>query len=145
MPADPDEFHETLINLTSDIVSAHVSHNSVDPGKVPQLIATVYNALASVGTEEAKIEQRPEAAISVRASVKPDYVVCLEDGQKFKMLKRHLMTNHGLTPDQYRARWNLPANYPIVAPNYAKRRSELAKAIGLGSGRKTKKARGTKA
>lgn len=145
MPANSDELQETLINLTADIVSAHVSHNSVDAGKVPLFIVSVYEALAGVGMEEPKLEQRPAAAISVRASVKPDFVVCLEDGQKFKMLKRHLMTHHGLTPDQYRARWDLPENYPVVAPNYAKRRSEIAKTIGLGTGGKAKKARASKA
>ena len=123
---------ETLITLTSDIVAAHVSNNNVAGDELPSLITNVYGALASLGSAPAAVEARPEPAVTVRASVKPDYIVCLEDGKKLKMLKRHLMTHYNLTPEQYRQRWNLPADYPMVAPNYAEKRRELAKSIGLG-------------
>ena len=123
---------ETLITLTSDIVSAHVSNNSVSLGDLPTLISSVYDALAGLGKAAPAPEAPPEPAVSIRSSVKPDHIVCLEDGKKLKMLKRHLSTHYNLTPDQYRARWNLPADYPMVAPNYAEKRRELAKSIGLG-------------
>ena len=123
---------ETLITLTSDIVAAHVSNNTVSVDEVSALIANVFNALSSLGEVVAPVETLPEPAVSIRASVKPDHIVCLEDGKKLKMLKRHLMTHYNLTPEQYRARWNLPADYPMVAPNYAEKRRELAKSIGLG-------------
>ena len=124
--------NETLITLTSDIVSAHVSNNSVSLGDLPTLISGVYEALAGLGKAAPAPEAPPEPAVSIRSSVKPDHIVCLEDGKKLKMLKRHLSTHYNLTPDQYRARWNLPADYPMVAPNYAEKRRELAKSIGLG-------------
>ncbi len=127
-----NDMSETLITLTSDIVAAHVSNNSVTVEDVPSLITTVYGALSSLGQDANEEEPRPEPAVSVRASIKPDYIVCLEDGKKLKMLKRHLMTHYNMTPDQYRQRWNLPADYPMVAPNYAERRRELAMKIGLG-------------
>src|SRR5690606_12556161 len=98
----------------------------------PNLISSVYGALASLGQAPVADEPRPEPAVSIRASVKPDYIVCLEDGKKLKMLKRHLMTHYNMTPEEYRRRWGLPADYPMVAPNYAEKRRELAKAIGLG-------------
>ena len=123
---------ETLVTLTSDIVSAHVSNNAVAVGDLPALIANVYNALAGLDKPAQVPEALPEPAVSVRASVKNDYIVCLEDGKKMKMLKRHLANRYNMTPEQYRARWNLPADYPMVAPAYAERRRELAKAIGLG-------------
>ncbi|WP_340589339.1 MucR family transcriptional regulator [Erythrobacter alti] len=123
--------NEMLITLTADIVTAQVANNNVDSDTLPALIQNVYGALASLG-EEKTVEERPEPAVSVRASVKNDHVVCLEDGKKMKMLKRHLMTDHGMTPDEYRERWNLPADYPMVAPAYAEKRRELAKKIGLG-------------
>ena len=132
---------EMLITLTSDIVTAHVSNNNVDVDALPSLIENVYGALAGLGTKQAE-EEAPEPAVSVRASVKPDHIVCLEDGKKMKMLKRHLMTDHGMTPQEYRERWNLPADYPMVAPNYAETRRELAKKIGLG--RKPGQKRGRK-
>ncbi|RKF21837.1 transcriptional regulator [Altericroceibacterium spongiae] len=125
------DMSETLITLTSDIVAAHVSNNNVAVEDVPSLIQNVFGALSGLGTQEVE-EERPEPAVSVRASVKPDHLVCLEDGKKMKMLKRHLMTDHGMTPEEYRARWDLPADYPMVAPNYAEKRRELAKKIGLG-------------
>lgn len=126
------DMNETLITLTSDIVAAHVSNNEVPVDQVPTLITTIYNALQSLGGEQPKVEERPEPAVSIRASVKPDYLVCLEDGKKLKMLKRYLRTNYDMSPEEYRARWNLPADYPMVAPNYAERRRELAVKIGLG-------------
>lgn len=132
--ADTDfEMHETLITLTADIVAAHVSNNSVAVSDIPTLIENVHRALNGLSPSEVVAEvERPEPAVSVRASIKPDYIVCLEDGKKLKMLKRHLMTHYNMTPDDYRARWNLPADYPMVAPNYAATRRELAKKIGLG-------------
>ncbi|WP_299307903.1 MucR family transcriptional regulator [uncultured Croceicoccus sp.] len=126
------DMKETLITLTSDIVAAHVSNNAIDVSDVPTLITAVHAALAGLDGEVKQDEAPPEPAVSIRASVKPDYIVCLEDGKKLKMLKRHLMTHYNMTPDEYRARWNLPADYPMVAPNYAEKRRELAKKIGLG-------------
>lgn len=126
------DMKETLITLTSDIVAAHVSNNPVSVDEVPTLISRIYGALAGLGAEVAQPEKAPEPAVSVRSSVKPDYIVCLEDGKKLKMLKRHLMTHYNMTPEEYRQRWNLPADYPMVAPSYAEKRRELAKKIGLG-------------
>jgi predicted transcriptional regulator len=127
------EMHETLITLTADIVAAHVSNNSVAVSDIPTLIENVHRALNGLSPSEVVAEvERPEPAVSVRSSIKPDYIVCLEDGKKLKMLKRHLMTHYNMTPEDYRARWNLPADYPMVAPNYAATRRELAKKIGLG-------------
>jgi predicted transcriptional regulator len=126
------EIKETLITLTSDIVAAHLSNNNVDVDAVPGLITNVYQALAGLGEETVVEEVRPEPAVSIRASIKPDYIVCLEDGKKLKMLKRYLRTNYNMTPEEYRARWNLPTDYPMVAPNYAEKRRDLAKKIGLG-------------
>jgi len=127
---------ETLITLTADIVSAHVSNNSVAVSDLPALIQNVHNALSTLDGKVAEPEVKQEPAVSVRASVKPDYIVCLEDGKKLKMLKRHLMTHYQMTPEQYRAKWNLPADYPMVAPNYAEQRRTLAKKIGLGTKRR---------
>ena len=127
-----DNFGETLITLTADIVSAHVSNNSVAVSDLPLLISNVHGALSGLGDLPEAPAPRPEPAVSVRSSIKPDYVVCLEDGKKLKMLKRYIMTKFGLTPDQYRAKWSLPADYPMVAPNYAETRRKLAVDIGLG-------------
>lgn len=132
MDTPRNDMSETLITLTSDIVAAHVSNNSVSVGDLAALISNVYGALAGLGQSVPVAEVPPEPAVSIRSSVKPDHIVCLEDGKKLKMLKRHLMTHYNLTPEQYRARWNLPADYPMVAPNYAEKRRELAKKIGLG-------------
>lgn len=137
-----DDMTETLITLTSDIVAAHVSNNNVDVEDVPALITNVYGALSGLGQDEDPVEERPDPAVSIRASVKPDYIVCLEDGKKLKMLKRYLRTNYDMTPEEYRARWDLPSDYPMVAPNYSERRKELAKKIGLG--RKPGQKRGRK-
>lgn len=131
--------NEMLITLTSDIVAAHVSNNSVAVSDLPQLIQNVHSALAGLDSPAPAPEIRQEPAVSVRASVKPDYIVCLEDGKKLKMLKRHLMTHYQMTPEDYRTKWNLPADYPMVAPNYAEQRRTLAKKIGLGTSRSRKK------
>ena len=136
-----EENKETLLMLTSDIVAAHVSNNSVSVDEVPALIQNVYGALAGLGNAPAA-EEKLEPAVSVRSSVKADHIVCLEDGKRMKMLKRHLMTDHGLTPAEYRTRWGLPADYPMVAPDYAEKRRVLAKQIGLG--RKPGQRRGRK-
>ncbi len=123
---------ETLVTLTADIVAAHVSNNSVGINDLPALIANVHGALATLRETAVAEEVKPEPAVSVRASIKPDYIVCLEDGKKLKMLKRHLMTHYQMTPADYRAKWGLPTDYPMVAPNYAAQRKELAHRIGLG-------------
>jgi predicted transcriptional regulator len=136
--SDNNGLTETLIALTADIVSAHVSNNSVAVSDLPLLIQNVHNALASLGDEVVEPEVKQEPAVSIRSSIKPDYIVCLEDGKKLKMLKRHLMTHYQMTPEQYRAKWNLPADYPMVAPNYAEQRRSLAKKIGLGTKRRTR-------
>jgi len=131
-----DNLNETLITLTADIVSAHVSNNSVAVSDLPVLIQNVHNALSQLGTRTEEPEARPEPAVSIRSSIKPDYIVCLEDGKKLKMLKRHLMTHYQMTPDQYRQKWGLNNDYPMVAPNYAEQRRTLAKKIGLGTKRR---------
>ena len=132
--SDYSDTTEFLATLTADIVSAHVSNNDVKTGDLPGLITSVYSSLAGLGgAPVAAVTEKPVPAVSVRASVKPDYIVCLEDGKKLKMLKRHLMSAFGMTPDAYRAKWGLPADYPMVAPNYAEQRRTLAKQIGLGT------------
>lgn len=122
---------DMLITLTADIVAAHISNNSVSVGDLPQLIANVHRALNGLGTKEPETPKL-EPAVSIRASVKPDHIICLEDGKKLKMLKRHLMTRYQMTPDDYRAKWGLPADYPMVASSYAATRKALALKIGLG-------------
>jgi predicted transcriptional regulator len=136
---------DALLGLVSDIVSAHVGNNTVTSADLPGLITSVYGALAGLGEPAAEPDARPDPAVSVRSSVRPDHIVCLEDGKKMKMLKRHLMTDHGMTPAQYRARWNLAADYPMVAPNYSATRQELAKKIGLGRKPNQKRGRPKKA
>jgi len=122
---------ETVLRLTAQIVSAHVEHNAVQAEALPGLIEKVYQTLRGVGQTPVEPE-KPVPAVPLKQSVRPDFIICLEDGKKLKMLKRHLMTSYKMTPAQYRARWGLPADYPMVAPNYAKVRSSLAKKIGLG-------------
>jgi len=132
--SDVVDLSETLITLTADIVSAHVSNNNVAVGEVSGLIQNIHAALSQLGqVAEPAPAEKQEPAVSVRSSIKQDYIVCLEDGKKLKMLKRHLMTHYAMTPDQYRAKWNLPADYPMVAPAYAEQRRMLAKKIGLGT------------
>ena len=122
-----------LLSLTTEIVAAHVSNNTVSLTDLPTLIEQVYKSLATVGTEPVVAEERPQPAVPIKKSVTPDYIVCLEDGKKLKMLKRHLKTAYNMTPEEYRDRWGLPTDYPMVAPNYARQRSSLAKQIGLGT------------
>ncbi|MGH7063287.1 MAG: MucR family transcriptional regulator [Stellaceae bacterium] len=122
-----------LLELTTEIVAAHVSNNTVSVGDLPQLINQVYNSLANIGNVPAMPAERPQPAVPIKKSVHADYIVCLEDGKKLKMLKRHLMTAYNMTPESYRERWGLASDYPMVAPNYARQRSRLAKEIGLGT------------
>ena len=125
---------EDLLALTADIVSAHVGNNTVAPGELPNLISTVHKALAATTAPTVVERPKQDPAVSIRSSVKPDHLVSLESGKKMKMLKRYLMTNYGMTPADYRAKWGLPKDYPMVAPDYAQRRRELAVKIGLGRG-----------
>ncbi len=121
-----------LLKLTTEIVSSHVANNAVSVSDLPHLIQQVYTTLSSVASSSAAAE-RPQPAVPIRRSITPDFVICLEDGKKLKMLKRHLKTNYNMTPDEYRERWGLAPDYPMVAPNYAAQRSRLAKKIGLGT------------
>jgi len=134
--SDNQAADDTLLTLTADIVAAHVSNNSVAVNDLPNLIQNVHQALATISSRSSGPEPRPEPKVSIRASIKPDYIVCLEDGKKLKMLKRHLMTHYNMTPDQYRQKWGLSSDYPMVAPNYAEQRRKLAKSIGLGTKRR---------
>ena len=128
-----DNLPAGVLDLTSLIVSAHVSHNSVAPDALPTLIHAVYRSLATAGEADAAPAEPPLApAVPIKKSVFPDHIICLEDGKKMKMLKRHLRTAYGMTPDDYRAKWGLPSDYPMTAPNYAARRSVIAKDLGLG-------------
>ena len=133
---DNSPAEDTLLTLTADIVAAHVSNNSVAVNDLPSLIQNVHAALTGISGTSAAPEPKPEPKVSIRSSVKPDYIVCLEDGKRLKMLKRHLMTHYNMTPDQYRQKWGLSPDYPMVAPNYAEQRRALAKKIGLGTQRK---------
>jgi predicted transcriptional regulator len=131
-----------FIELAADIVSAYVSNNSVPTGDLPGLISEVHLALAKVGNGAAEAPaEAQKPAVSIKKSVTPDYIICLEDGKKFKSLKRHLRTQYNLTPEQYREKWGLAPDYPMVAPNYAKARSDLAKEMGLGQQRRKRRAR----
>lgn len=121
-----------ILELTAEIVSAHVSNNSVPLSELPGLIQEVFRTLSAVGKGAAPVE-KPQPAVPIKKSVHPDYIICLEDGKKLKMLKRHLKTAYNMSPEQYRERWGLAPDYPMVAPNYAKHRSTLAKKIGLGT------------
>jgi predicted transcriptional regulator len=129
--SSPD--NKDVIAWTADIVASHVQNNSVALNDLPQLIRTVHDSLT--GFSGAAPAEKPQPAVSIRKSVTPDYIICLEDGRMLKMLKRHLATAYGITPEEYREKWGLPADYPMVAPNYAKQRSSLAKKIGLGKRR----------
>ncbi len=133
---------DTLLTLTADIVAAHVSNNSVAVNDLPNLIQNVHSALSGISGRQNVPEAKPEPKVPIRSSVKPDFIVCLEDGKKLKMLKRHLMTHYQMTPDQYRQKWGLSADYPMVAPNYAEQRRTLAKSIGLGTKRRRTRAGG---
>jgi predicted transcriptional regulator len=124
---------DDVLRMAVDVVAAYLSNNQVPTAQIPDIIHSVFNSLSSLDVQatEAPVEV-PKPAISVRKSVTPDYIICLEDGKKLKMLKRHLRTNYNMTPEEYRAKWNLPPDYPMVAPNYARQRSDFAKKIGLG-------------
>ncbi|MCF8479249.1 MAG: MucR family transcriptional regulator [Rhodospirillum sp.] len=122
-----------LVELTSTIVAAHVANNSVPLSELPDLIASVYKSLTELGVAPAVVEEKPQPAVPIKKSVTPDFIICLEDGKKLKMLKRHLKTAYGMTPDEYRDKWGLSSDYPMVAPSYADHRSSLAKKIGLGT------------
>jgi predicted transcriptional regulator len=130
----------SYIQLTAEIVSAYVSNNSVQAADLSSLIDQVHSALTRVSSGQSEAGSEPlKPAVSVKKSITPDHIVCLEDGKKFKSLKRHLRTQYGMTPEQYRERWSLPADYPMVAPNYAAARSQLAKQMGLGQQRRRRK------
>jgi len=140
--ADIESSEDTLLTLTADIVAAHVSNNSVAVNDLPHLIQNVHQALSGISPSSSAAEEKPEPKVSIRSSIKPDFISCLECGKKQKMLKRHLMTNHEMTPSDYRQRWGLSSDYPMVAPNYAEQRRTLAKSIGLGTKRRrTRKAK----
>ncbi|WP_041793662.1 MucR family transcriptional regulator [Pararhodospirillum photometricum] len=122
-----------IIELTSRIVASHVGNNSVPVSDLPDLIGNVHRALTNLAGPPPEVEEKPQPAVPIKKSVTPDYIICLEDGKKLKMLKRHLKTAYDMTPEEYREKWGLPADYPMVAPNYANHRSSLAKKIGLGT------------
>lgn len=127
--------HDDIMRITSGIVSSFVSNNPVTTESLPNVIRSVYKTVCGLtGTAEAKLEERPRPALPISKSITPDYIVCLEDGRKLKMLKRYLRSRYDMSPDDYRRRWGLPADYPMVAPSYTERRSEFAKSIGLGKG-----------
>lgn len=127
-----------LLTLTVEIVAAHVSNNRLGANDLPTLIANVHGALAALRSSDRAVTERGEPMVSVRASLKPDYLVCLEDGKRMTMLKRHLRTDHQMTPDEYRKKWGLNSNYPMIAPNYAEKRRSIAKSTGLGTKRRKK-------
>ena len=130
---------EALLGMATDIVSAYVSKNVLASEEISDLINAVYTALAGVQSDDVgRLANDQKPAVSVRRSITPEHIICLEDGKKLKMLKRYLRTNFNMTPEEYRAKWNLPHDYPMVAPNYAKQRSDFAKTIGLGKGSKSK-------
>ena len=132
------EHAENFTELTAHIVSAYVANNSVPAADLPDLIATVHQAVSGLSQTKTPAAEPQAPAVNPRRSVHPDYIISLEDGKRFKSLKRHLMTHYGMSPEEYRSKWNLPADYPMVAPNYAAARSELAKKMGLGRKRAAK-------
>ena len=134
---------EQLLEMTTEIVSAYVGNNTIAAGELNELIVSIHDSLHNLTNGGVEVEPEPiKPAVPVRRSVTPDYLICLEDGKRLKMLKRHLRTTYGLSPDDYRAKWGLPADYPMVAPNYAQQRSEFAKKIGLGKVGQEKRRRG---
>ncbi|WP_282607440.1 MucR family transcriptional regulator [Pelagibius sp. Alg239-R121] len=124
--------HGDLLNMTADVVSAHVSGNVVSVNELPQLLRDTYHALATAGSSSVGTPERPVPAVPIKKSVTPDYIICLEDGKKLRVLKRYLMRSFGMSVEDYRERWNLPDDYPVVAPKYSSERRRLAKEIGLG-------------
>ena len=135
--ANENAAHDRLLSMTAQIAAAYVGRQNINAADLPALLGTVYQSLIKLGNGAGGLEARPEPAVPVKKSITNDYIVCLEDGKELKMLKRHLKTSYNLTPDQYRERWGLAADYPMVAPSYAKQRSKLAKQIGLGTSRHT--------
>ncbi len=133
-----------LLRMTADVVAAYVGNNTVATKDLPEVIGAVHASLASVDGKLGAGAENLKPAVSIRKSVTPEYIICLEDGRKLKMLKRHLRTSFDMTPDQYRAKWQLGPDYPMVAPNYAKRRSEFAKKIGLGHSTRRQRGRRTR-
>lgn len=134
----PPVDNEEIMRMTTDIVASFLSHNSVPADSVPEMIKSVYVTMKDISGEQAKPEPKAKPAVAVSRSVTDDYIVCLEDGKKLKMLKRYLRSQYDMSPEDYRRKWGLPADYPMVAPNYSKRRSEFAKEIGLGRGARKK-------
>lgn len=130
---------EKVLALAAQIIAAYVGHNTVSAAELPAVMTTIYQNLSRLGGGVSLPEARPDPAVPIRKSILPEYIVCLEDGKKLKMLKRHLKTAYNMTPEQYRERWGLGADYPMVAPNYAKQRSRLAKQIGLGTAKRISK------
>ena len=136
-PAAPKVAEDELLRMTAEVVSAYVSNNTLATGQLGDVIQSVYNSLRTLEGQAAEAPSEPlRPAVPVRKSVTPEYLICLEDGKKLKMLKRHLRSTYNLTPDEYRAKWGLPHDYPMIAPNYATKRSELAKSLGLGQQRR---------
>ena len=141
-PNEPDLPEGTILRMTADIVSAYVGKNVLPSSQIPEVINTVFTSLSGLNGTVREAQAEPQKpAVPIKKSVTPEYIVCLEDGKKLKMLKRHLRSTYGMTPDEYRAKWALPPDYPMVAPNYAAQRSEFAKKIGLGrsSGRQPRR------
>lgn len=134
-----NEKSSDVLALTSEIVASYLSGNTMPASDIPALIERVYKSLSNVNTPAGALADRPQPAVSIKKSITPDYIVCLEDGKKLKMLKRHLKSAYNLTPEAYRERWGLPNDYPMVAPNYAEKRSKLAKNIGLGKRKRASK------
>ncbi len=139
MAGDTERGEDAILKQVTEIVTAYLSKNVLPPEEVPGLIRSVHATLGGIAGMEAPVRETREPAVPVKKSVKPDYIVCLEDGKKLKMLKRYLRARYDMSPDQYRAKWGLPADYPMTAPNYAARRSEFAKKFGLGKPGKKKK------
>jgi predicted transcriptional regulator len=133
---------DDLLRMTAEVVAAYVRNNSLPTAQLSDVINTVYSSLKSLDSQAPEIKSEPlKPAVPVRKSITPDYLICLEDGKKLKMLKRHLRSTYNMTPDEYRAKWSLPPDYPMVAPNYAEQRSAFAKKIGLGRGNETRSAK----
>jgi predicted transcriptional regulator len=133
---DEPKHPKDLLNLTAEIVAAYVSANQMPSQDVPAFMRLIHGALTTMGAEVTPLENALEPAVAIKKSVTPDFIICLEDGKKFKSLKRHLRTRYGMSPEEYRGKWGLPQDYPMVAPNYAKERSNLAKRMGLGTGKR---------
>lgn len=140
-PARAPALTEDTLRLTADIVAAYLSNNALDAEKIPEVVRSVYATLGDLGGAAPAAAEKQKPAVPIKRSVTDDYIICLEDGKKLKMLKRYLRTQYGLSPEEYRKKWGLPADYPMVAPNYAKRRSQFAKKIGLGRKTRTKTTR----